>query len=93
MVPLTFESCTQVVQKNNELKSWKIENITDLNELALPLLISKKFVQVSDSMANRRDTSLFLMNLPLLEEVKVPYIGSGVLIEMLERSGVRLVKE
>ncbi len=93
LVPLTFESCTQVVQKNNELKSWKIENITDLNELALPLLISKKFVQVSDSMANRRDTSLFLMNLPLLEEVKVPYIGSGVLIEMLERSGVRLVKE
>ena len=32
LVPLTFESCTQVVQKNNELKSWKIENITDLND-------------------------------------------------------------
>lgn len=93
VAPQTLLNCSSVAQVSKSLKSWHLETSEDLNSVALPLLLSRQTVKVSQSMLGQTQTPLFLLNLPYLEEVKVTAPVSGFLFEILERSGVRIVKE
>lgn len=93
LAPLPLSNCDLAAKASANLESWRLETSDDLNKMAWPLLLSRKMVEVSDAMVGRRETPLFLLDLPFLEEVKVTEPPTEFLYEILERSGVRIVKE